>query len=108
MPELGRAALVVALGLLLYAALGGGYAAFRGRRRLLESARNALFAASASAAVAAVVLLSALVRHDFSFTYVAAHTSLELPPRYTVAAFWSGQEGSLLLWLLVLTGIGSV
>jgi cytochrome c-type biogenesis protein CcmF len=107
-PELGRAALVVALGLLVYAALGGGYAAFRGRRRLLESARNALFAASGSAALAAVVLLSALVRHDFSFTYVAAHTSLELPRRYTVAAFWSGQEGSLLLWLLVLTGIGSV
>jgi cytochrome c-type biogenesis protein CcmF len=107
MPELGRAALVVVLGLLLYAALAGGYAALRGRRRLLESARNALFAAFAAAGVAAVVLITALVRHDFSLVYVAEHTSLELPLRYTVAAFWSGQEGSLLLWLLVLTGMGS-
>ena len=43
MPYLGRAALVVSLALVLYAALAGGYAAFRGRRRLLESARNALY-----------------------------------------------------------------
>jgi cytochrome c-type biogenesis protein CcmF len=107
MPELGRAALVVALGLLLYAAVAGGVAAVRGRRRLLESARNALFAAFGAVGVAAVVLLAALVEHDFSLVYVAEHTSLELPLGYTLAAFWSGQEGSLLLWLLVLTGMGT-
>jgi cytochrome c-type biogenesis protein CcmF len=107
MPELGRAALVVALGLVLYAALAGGYAALRGRRRLLESATNALFAALGAVAVAAVVLLAALVRHDFSFVYVADHTSRELPLRYSFTAFWGGQQGSLLLWLLVLTGMGS-
>jgi cytochrome c-type biogenesis protein CcmF len=28
-----------------------------------------------------------------------------LPLGYTLAALWSGQEGSLLLWLLVLTGV---
>jgi cytochrome c-type biogenesis protein CcmF len=106
MPELGRAALVVALGLLLYASVAGAVAAVRGRRRLLESARNALFASFGAVAVAAVVLLAALADHDFSLVYVAEHTSLELPLGYTLAAFWSGQEGSLLLWLLVLTGMG--
>jgi cytochrome c-type biogenesis protein CcmF len=106
-PELGRAALVVALGLVLYAALAGGYAAFRGRRRLLESATNALFAALGAIGVAALVLLAALIRHDFSFVYVADHTSRELPLRYSVSAFWGGQQGSLLLWLLVLTAMGS-
>jgi cytochrome c-type biogenesis protein CcmF len=107
MPELGRAALVVAFGLLLYAAIGGAYAALRGRRRLLESARNALFASFAAVLVAAAVLLAALVRHDFSFVYVADHTSRELPLRYAAASFWGGQAGSLLLWLLVLTGMAS-
>jgi cytochrome c-type biogenesis protein CcmF len=106
-PELGRAALVVALGLLLYAAIAGGLAAVQGRRRLLESARNALFAAFGTVAVAAIVLLAALAGNDFSLVYVAEHTSIELPLGYTLAAFWSGQEGSLLLWLLVLTGLGS-
>jgi cytochrome c-type biogenesis protein CcmF len=107
MPELGRAALVAALGLILYAALAGGYAAFRGRRRLLESAANALLAAFAATGVASVVLLAALAGRDFSFEYVAQGTSRELPLGYTLAAFWSGQAGSLLLWLLVLTGAGS-
>jgi cytochrome c-type biogenesis protein CcmF len=107
MADLGRAALVVAFGLIVYAALAGGYAAFRGRRRLLESATNALFASLGAVAVAALVLLAALVRDDFSFVYVADHTSRELPLRYAVSAFWGGQEGSLLLWLLVLTGMGS-
>ncbi|MFL5921555.1 MAG: heme lyase CcmF/NrfE family subunit [Gaiellaceae bacterium] len=107
MPELGRAALIVALGLVLYAALAGGYAALKGRRRLHESATNALFAALAAVAVAALVLLAALIGHDFSLVYVADHTSRELPLRYSVSAFWGGQQGSLLLWLLVLTAIGS-
>jgi cytochrome c-type biogenesis protein CcmF len=107
MPELGRAALVAALGLILYAVLAGGYAAFRGRRRLLDSATNAFFAACAAVGVASLVLLAALAGRDFSFEYVAGHTSRELPGGYTLSAFWSGQEGSLLLWLLVLTAAGS-
>jgi cytochrome c-type biogenesis protein CcmF len=102
MALLGRAALIVALGLVLYAAVAGAVAAYRGRRRLLESARNALFGALAATVVASLVLLGALAGKDFSLTYVADHTSEELPLRYTLAAFWSGQEGSLLLWLLVL------
>src|SRR5580765_1662793 len=104
MPDLGRAALVTALALLAYACLAGGYAAWKGRRRLAISAQNALIAAFGASVVATVVLLAALARHDFSFTYVADHTSRELPLGYTLTAFWGGQEGSLLLWLLVLTG----
>ena len=41
------------------------------------------------------------------FRSVAEHTSRELPTGYTISAFWGGQEGSLLLWLLVLTGYGA-
>jgi cytochrome c-type biogenesis protein CcmF len=107
MAELGRAALVVTLGLTAYALLAGATAAYLGRRRLALSAQNALVAAFGSTLVAAVVLLAALVRNDFSFTYVAQTTSEALPTAYTISAFWGGQEGSLLLWLLVLTGFGA-
>jgi cytochrome c-type biogenesis protein CcmF len=106
MPELGRAALVVTLGLSVYALVAGAAAARLGRRRLAYSAQNALVAAFCSTLVASVVLLAALLRHDFSFTYVADTTSEALPTEYTISAFWGGQEGSLLLWLLVLTGFG--
>jgi cytochrome c-type biogenesis protein CcmF len=107
MPELGRAALIAALGLILYAAAVGAYAAWRGRRRLLDSAANALVAAFGATGVAALVLVAALAGRDFSFEYVADSTSRELPMPYTLAAFWSGQAGSLLLWLFVLTGAAS-
>jgi cytochrome c-type biogenesis protein CcmF len=104
MPDLGRAALVTAFLLLVYASVAGAFAAWHGRRRLAESAQNALIAAFGATAVAVVVLLIALARHDFSLTYVAQHTSRELPLGYTLTAFWGGQEGSLLLWLFVLCG----
>src|SRR5687768_14333555 len=107
MPELGRAALLVTLGLSVYALVAGALAAHLGRRRLAFSAQNALVAAFASTLVASGVLLAALLRHDFSFTYVASTTSEALPTAYTISAFWGGQEGSLLLWLLVLTGFGA-
>ncbi len=107
MADLGRAALIVAFGLALYAAVAGGIAAHGGRRRLHESARNALLGVFAATAVAALVLLNAFRARDFSFSYVAEHSSRKLPYPYSLTAFWGGQEGSLLLWLLVLTGLGS-
>jgi cytochrome c-type biogenesis protein CcmF len=103
-PELGRAALFVCFGLAVYAAIAGFWGAHTRRRRLSRSAQNALVAAFVSAAVATGVLLVALVSSDFSFTYVSAFTSRELPLAYKLTALWGGQEGSLLLWLLVLTG----
>jgi cytochrome c-type biogenesis protein CcmF len=107
MPELGRAALVVCFGLALYAVVAGFAGAYLRRRRLALSAQNALVAAFVAVAVAVVVLLAALVRSDFSFTYVSSFTSRELPLAYKLTALWGGQEGSLLLWLLVLTGYGA-
>jgi len=108
MADLGRAALVVSLGLALYALIAGTAAATTNRRRLADSARNALLACFGSTAVAAAVLATALARHDFSFTYVASHTNRTLPLIYSLSAFWGGQEGSLLLWLLILTGYGAL
>jgi cytochrome c-type biogenesis protein CcmF len=107
MQELGRAALALALGLALYAALGGALGAYAGRRRLVDSARNALFACFGASAVAAIVLLNAFRTRDFTFSYVAEHSSKALPFPYAYTAFWGGQAGSLLLWLCVLTGLGA-
>ena len=108
MPELGRAALIVCLGLAVYAVTAGAFAAWKRRQRLAESAENAILAAFAAALVASAVLMIALVDKDFSFVYVYEHASLELPRAYTISAFWGGQEGSLLLWLLILTGFSAI
>ncbi|MEI8104991.1 MAG: cytochrome c-type biogenesis CcmF C-terminal domain-containing protein [Actinomycetes bacterium] len=108
MADLGRAALVVSFGLSVYALVAGGVAAATGQRRLADSARRALIVCFGSTVVASVVLGAALVRHDFTFTYAAAHTSRDLNWMYSLTAFWGGQEGSLLLWLLVLTGYAAI
>ncbi|HZR96099.1 MAG TPA: heme lyase CcmF/NrfE family subunit [Gaiellaceae bacterium] len=108
MPQLGRAALLLSLGLVAYALVGGTVAAWKRRRRLALSAQNALIASFATTLVAAAVLWSALARDDFSFSYVSDHTSRALPFGYKLAAFWGGQEGSLLLWLLILTGYAAL
>ncbi|HUG64172.1 MAG TPA: heme lyase CcmF/NrfE family subunit [Gaiellaceae bacterium] len=107
MPELGRAALLVTLGLSVYALVAGAAAAHLGRRRLARSAQNALAASFFTTVVASLVLVAALLRNDFSFTYVARSTSEALPTAYTISAFWGGQEGSLLLWLLMLTAFAA-
>jgi cytochrome c-type biogenesis protein CcmF len=105
---LGRAALLLSFGLVVYAVAAGSLAAWRRRRRLALSAQNALLAAFATTLVASIVLVVALARRDLSFVYVAQHTSRSLPLGYALSAFWGGQEGSLLLWLLVLTGYSAL
>ena len=107
MAPLGRAALLLAFGLVLYALVAGSFAAWKRRRRLALSAQNALLAAFPVTLIAVVVLVVALGRRDMTFVYVWQHTSHKLPLGYALA-FWGGQEGSLLLWLLVLTGYGGL
>jgi cytochrome c-type biogenesis protein CcmF len=105
---LGRAALLLTLALVAYALIAGSYAAWHKRRRLALSAQNALLAAFGTTLVAAAVLWSALARRDFSFVYVQEHISRKLPLGYALSAFWGGQEGSLLLWLLILSGYSAL
>jgi cytochrome c-type biogenesis protein CcmF len=108
MAPLGRAALLLAFGLVAYALIAGSYGAWRRRRRLVLSAQNALLAAFPTTLVAGAVLLVALGRRDMSFVYVWQHTSHRLPLGYALSAFWGGQEGSLLLWLTILTGYAAL
>jgi len=103
MAEVGRLAICLAL---LFAAYAVGAAVVGARRRsaaVVRSAEHAAYAAFALVAVATAVLLHALLTHDFSLEYVAAYSSSTLPTRYTVAALWGGQQGSLLFWAFMLT-----
>jgi cytochrome c-type biogenesis protein CcmF len=108
MADLGRAALLLSFGLVVYALVAGSFAAWKRRRRLAVSAQNALLASFATTLVAGGVLVAALARRDFSFVYVAGHISRHLPLAYRLSGFWGGQEGSLLLWLTILSGYGAL
>ncbi len=64
---------------------------------------------SASFIVAASLLLWNLIfENDFSVEYVASYSSTTLPTLYKISAFWAGQQGSFLLWLLIHATVGAV
>ena len=86
MADLGRAALLVTLGLCLYACVAGAVAAVTRRRRLAMSARNALIASFGSTLVAAAILVAGFLRNDYSLVYVAEHSSRSLGGVYKVSA----------------------
>ena len=50
-----------------------------------------------------MILEAAFLRSDFSFALVTSHSSTTTPTFYRATAVWSSQEGSLLLWLLLLS-----
>src|SRR5664279_1901995 len=52
-----------------------------------------------SVLLAAFLLLTRLLTHDFRLSYVASYSGRDLPFYYLFSTFWAGQEGSFLLWL---------
>ncbi|HVS65389.1 MAG TPA: heme lyase CcmF/NrfE family subunit [Thermoanaerobaculia bacterium] len=101
-PALGQG--LVLLGLLL-CTIGAPVGFVAGARRselgLLWTRRLALGFALAMIA-ANVLMVVALVRHDFSVSYVAQVGSTTTPLHITIVSLWSSLEGSILFWGMIL------
>jgi cytochrome c-type biogenesis protein CcmF len=111
MSSIGSFALLLALALSAYAFFAGILALARpgaGSERLGETARRAGIATFAVVLLASVLLATAAFRNDFSIAYIYHHSNRDLPIPYKFAALWSGQEGSLLFWSLLLAAYGFV
>ncbi|MEI8302883.1 MAG: heme lyase CcmF/NrfE family subunit [Burkholderiales bacterium] len=102
--EIGQFALALALPLLLAASLLALGGAWRGHERLMAVATPATLTAFGLVLLAGLMLVSLFVNNDFSVLLVAQHSNQSLPLAYRVAASWGSHEGSMLLWLLMLTG----
>src|SRR5579872_623483 len=111
MPQLGSFAVLFALALGVYALVAGGLALLRPDavgERLGETARRAGIATFFAVVLAALCLVTAAFQNDFSLAYIYHHSNRDLPLPYKFAALWSGQEGSLLFWSLLLATYGLV
>src|SRR5436853_489204 len=106
--ELGAGLLLAALALAFFSTALALYSGWRDDPLLSQVARRAYYATGAAILVASVVLLLALLTHDFTIAYVTEHTDRSLPGPLLAAAFYGGQEGSLLYWALLLSAIGGV
>ena len=103
MASAGFLCLAAALAISLYGIGASLYGAHTGRREFVDSGRRAVYALAGMLIVAMLILALAFVRSDFSFALVASHSSTTTPAFYRATAVWSSQEGSLLLWLLLLS-----
>ena len=111
MSQVGSFALLIALALSVYSFLAGIFALIRRgpqSERLGETARRAGIATFAAVLLASMVLVMAAFRDDFSIAYIFHHSNHDLPGPYKFATLWSGQEGSLLFWSLLLAAYGFV
>ena len=109
MALIGSFALLLALAFSLYS-FGAGLLAllFPGDprwERVGETARRAGVVVFGFVVLASIALVVSAFRDDFSIAYIFHHSNRDLPAPYKFATLWSGQEGSLLFWALLLVRI---
>jgi cytochrome c-type biogenesis protein CcmF len=104
---LGSGALLAGLVMGSFSALLSLWAGWREHAVMVQVGRRAFYATAAMILLAAAALEFALLTHDFSLAYVTQHSDLSTPAALVAAAFYGGQEGSLLYWALVLGLLGS-
>jgi len=108
METLGALAILVAFCLAIYSVVASVVGALTKRPYLTVSGQRAVYGIFALLTVASGILIYALLTSDFRFAYVAARSNRAMPAVYMFAAWWGGQEGSLLLWSWLLSFYSAV
>jgi len=102
-PEIGHFALIVALCISVVQALVPLIGTYRKDGAWMAVARPAAQGQFVFVAIAFGCLAWSFVGNDFSVLNVASNSNSSLPVQYRFAATWGSHEGSLLLWVLMLT-----
>ena len=105
---IGYAALCLALILAIAGALAAVLGARRSRPSWVSLSEGSLFAVAGLFLLATAILLYLLLTRNFQVQYVYAHSSTYQATPYVISALWAGQEGSLLLWALLLSAVTAV
>ncbi len=82
----------------VFAAVVGIWSGLTRRESLLPWVQRAIFGFSACMILSNLVMIGALLNHDFSVKYVAQVGSRSTPTIFTVVSLWSSLEGSILFW----------
>ncbi len=102
-PELGHFALILSAVVALILGVFPMIGAHTNRQPWIALARPAASAMALLVTISFACLTQAFIANDFSVVYVAQHSNSLLPIEYRIAGVWGGHEGSLLLWILMLT-----
>ena len=102
-PEFGHYALILALCIAIPQGVLPLIGAHQGRREWILLARPSAQSVFLLLAIAFVTLAWSFYSNDFSVLYVAEHSNSQMPALYRISAVWGGHEGSLLLWVFLLS-----
>ena len=102
-PELGQFSLILGLCLVFLLALVPLAGVARGNLVWMSLCRPLAAGQFVFTLVALLCLVQAFIGDDFSVAYVASNSNSMLPWYYKVSAVWGAHEGSLLLWLFILS-----
>ena len=101
--ELGHFALIVALCVAVVQAVVPLIGASRGNTGWMQIGGSAALAQFALIALAMAALIHAYVVSDFSVINVAQNSHTDKPLFYKVTGVWGNHEGSMLLWVFMLS-----
>lgn len=104
LPEIGHYSLILALGIALAQGFFSIVGAQTGKLAWIAFARPSAKAQFSFVFIAYICLTWGFLNDDFSIRYVAEHSNSLMPTAYKIAGVWGGHEGSLLLWMLMLSG----
>ena len=102
-PELGHMSLILALCLAVMLSVIPMWGAQRGHTPAMALAPSLAMGVLVFSAISFACLATAFLQDDFSVKVVAANSNSLLPSAYKFSAVWGNHEGSLLLWVLILS-----
>lgn len=102
---IGKIFVFLAFASALSAVLGYLFSAGK-RENLIKTARYSYYALVVLVIIISIIHLSNILAHNFQVTYVWQYSSRELPDFLLASTFYAGQEGSFLLWSLMVVLVG--
>ncbi|GAB5446227.1 heme lyase CcmF/NrfE family subunit [Gymnodinialimonas sp.] len=105
--ELGHFALILAFAVAVFQMIVPMIGAARGNAAWMATAEPAASAQFILTAASFAALTYAFVTSDFSLNLVVANSHTDKPLIYKISGVWGNHEGSLLLWVVILTLFGA-
>ena len=102
-PELGAFFLVLSLSLVLFQISSLLIGALSDSAIWINLGRRALYAHAVAIIISFALLSYCFATNDFTVKYVSMNSNTLLPLQYRLSAVWGAHEGSLLLWIMILS-----
>jgi cytochrome c-type biogenesis protein CcmF len=101
--EIGQFSLVIACMLALLQTVYPLYGIYARQQNAIESAKMLTVLQFFFVSVSFVILSYLFLMNDFTVVYIATNSNSALPWYYRLSAVWGAHEGSLLLWVFLLS-----